>query len=83
MYVISGNTQRCISNNKAIIQQVVIKWNRKLNRINHKFQEEGYEHPSDVETIIWSVDKPAGNVIGGCLFDFKNFILQLKIENFG
>lgn len=42
MYFTSSDTQPCILNNEIIIQQVVIEWNRKINKISTEMIEEGY-----------------------------------------
>ena len=39
MYFTSRDTQQCISNNKVIIQQVVMEWNRKINEISTKMKK--------------------------------------------
>ena len=39
MYSTSRGTQLCISNNKIIIQQVVMEWNRKINKISTKIKK--------------------------------------------
>ena len=38
MYSTSRDTRQCISNNKVIIQQVVMEWNRKINEISTKMK---------------------------------------------
>lgn len=39
MYSTSRDTRLCISNNKVIIQQVVMEWNRKINEISTKMKK--------------------------------------------
>ena len=39
MYSTSRDTQQCISNNKVIIQEVVMEWNRKINEISTKMKK--------------------------------------------
>lgn len=41
MYFTFSDTQPCILNNKAIIQQVVMEWNRKCKKENRKMSKKG------------------------------------------
>ena len=52
MYPIFSDTQVCIWNNKVILTQVVVEWNRKINKISTKFLVAGELHPKTVDNFF-------------------------------